>query len=180
MEIDLDELERVLAPDFTAELSSWTQQKLRDRRREVEGLESIVSYARRIVQGRIDLYAAELTEREAGPIQRCLEGVEQTLSGQLSVQSSRIAHLDVSVDVPCAAEVSKLAGVDIEAYTQDRKHASELLGQLRAAEVRLSKERRGLHRIIDDLRSEVVRRYRSGNLKVDDILGSDLEQQNLI
>src|SRR5687768_14302413 len=61
-----ERLDRVLAAEYTTGLSDLSLDELRSRRSECQEIELGLSYARRLVQGRLDIIHAELERRSAG------------------------------------------------------------------------------------------------------------------
>ncbi len=59
-------LDRVLAPDFAADVDGMADVALADHRNDAEQEETDLSYARRLLQGRLDLLRAEATRRASG------------------------------------------------------------------------------------------------------------------
>ncbi|MGN6598202.1 MAG: RsiG family protein [Actinomycetes bacterium] len=60
-------IDRVLAPGFADELGSLSLEELRERRDDATQEEVDLSYARRLLQGRLDLLRAETARRGAAP-----------------------------------------------------------------------------------------------------------------
>jgi len=128
--------------------------RLRDQGRE---LETIVSYARRVLQVRLDL-----AEGPSTPVPERVAEVA-TPEGSSSEVPSRLAAVELTEESVEAAEdyVRSLVG-------GDRSHTLDLLdeqqlesyrGRLREAERSVSTQRRGLHDRLDRLSGELVRRY---------------------
>ncbi|MEX2504960.1 MAG: hypothetical protein WD378_08920, partial [Egicoccus sp.] len=63
------ELERILADDYLDGLQDWPTADLRQARAACEAEEEAVSYARRLMQGRLDILRDELERRDGGDAQ---------------------------------------------------------------------------------------------------------------
>src|SRR4051812_32435932 len=60
-------IDRVLSPGYTDELSTLSSEELHERRHEAEQEEVDLSYARRLLQGRLDLLRSEQQRRREHP-----------------------------------------------------------------------------------------------------------------
>lgn len=174
METDLKRLDAVVDPEFIEGCSTWPMEKLRARRKEAEDLEAAISYARRIVQGRIDVYGLEKPSLSKGPAEDPLPSLKVAISARISSVDARIAYNDVSSGslLPSLGEISALVGMDIEAIPSGPDEVTSVLSGLKAVEKSLSDCRRKLHLVIDALRQQLVLLYQSGELDVDEILGA--------
>jgi hypothetical protein len=128
--------------------------RLRDAGRE---LETIVSYARRVLQVRLDLAA----EPSVLAPERVAEVVAPEASS--SEMPSRLAAVELTEASVEAAEeyVRSLVGGD-RSHTLDLLDDQQLASyrsRLREAERSVSVQRKGLHDRLDRLASELVRRY---------------------
>jgi hypothetical protein len=95
----LDEREREALP-------SWSNEDLRARRAACEGREAAVSYARRVLQGRLDIVRAELERRhEAGESDAAelLASLPGVLAGDHVATDPARARVS-SVTIPAAAD----------------------------------------------------------------------------
>jgi RsiG-like len=59
-------IDKVLDPEFLADLPQWPLEELRRRHTECLEMETEVSYVGRVTQARIDILEAELDRRAAG------------------------------------------------------------------------------------------------------------------
>jgi hypothetical protein len=159
-------LDQALGEDFVADLGSLDIEELRRRRSLAEQEENLLSYERRLLQGRRDLLAFEM-ERRAGREGRTLiEALPDILGGER--RSGRPARQGVLADPEMPEErrrrldliladdvIARLGDVDDE---QLRK----TVGDLEEAEREVSEQRHRLHGVIDTLHEELAVRYRSG------------------
>lgn len=175
MEIDPKRLDAVVDPRFLEGYSSWPMEKLRERRKEAEDLEAAISYARRIVQGRMDVYELDNLLVSNGPTEDPLQGIKVAISERLGRDDTRIAYTDVSNDslIPSLAEISALVGMDIEVVPNGPDEVAAVLNGLKSAEKYLSDHRHKLHLIIDAMRQQLVVLYQRGDLDVDELLGEN-------
>lgn len=168
----LDEQEREALP-------SWTTEQLRSRRAACEGREAAVSYARRVLQGRLDIVRAELERRqEAGDdtAEELLAALPRLLAGDHVATDPARARVS-SVTVPPAAD-ELVARIDADLgettlaslATQDEDRLAEIITTLERHEAELSSTRRALFDSIDALRDELAARYKDGRANVADLL----------
>ncbi|HEY5012794.1 MAG TPA: aerial mycelium formation protein, partial [Acidimicrobiia bacterium] len=59
-------IERLVAPEYSADLSGRELEALREMRAECSAIENAVSYTRRLAQGRFEILSAEQARRESG------------------------------------------------------------------------------------------------------------------
>ena len=147
---------------------------VRRERRMLQQDEDAVSFARRIVHGRLDIARAERERRRTGadPVE-----VEHRLAAVLGAErgggSTRPPRsTDVSLDHPIVLELESLCeAVGFGAVTTlDDESLDAAIAALDEFERRCSALRRDLFDRIDALTAELVRRYRSGEASADSLL----------
>lgn len=171
--IDLDQLITTPAP---ADLTGCSLAELRAIRDHHQDVENGLSYARRMVQGRLDTVATELQRRRDGGasddtlLTRLPEALASHSRGPglprpmpdlepPAWADGLLADADAVLPPSALAEPGDVA--------EDRLAAAAVeLGQL---EQELSRSRHELHRVIDRVQDELVGRYRNG-APVDDLL----------
>ena len=175
----LDDLSRLLAPTYLADVDTRSLDDIRRMRTECQEAEAALSYLRRLIQGRLDIVHAYL-ERPAGSDAPDLSSLIDNLAGILagpgrpagpgrnpvlhSPDTDDMAGLTTELDAILGAdEIGRLGDL-----TEDRLR--ELADRLRDLEQRVSGERRGLHERIDSLQAELVERHKSGRASVDGLL----------
>jgi len=175
----LDDLSRLLAPTYLAEVDTRSLDDIRRMRTECQEAEAALSYLRRLIQGRLDIVHAYL-ERPAGSDAPDLSSLIDNLAGILagpgrpsgpgrnpvlhSPDTDEMAGLTTELDAILGAdEIGRLGELP-----EDRLR--ELADRLRQLEQRVSGERRGLHERIDSLQAELVERHKSGRASVDGLL----------
>jgi hypothetical protein len=168
---DLDELITIPVPDDLAGCSLADLRAIRDHYQDVE---NGVSYARRMVQGRLDTVSVELERRREGGDADLMERLPDALAAHS--RGPGLPRPMPDLEPPAWAD-DLLAPAD-EVLTPSRlAHIAELsdgdldlaASRLGDVERELSRMRQDLHRSIDRVQDELVGRYRSG-APVDDLL----------
>lgn len=172
-------IDRILDPGYLDGLRELPTDELRRRRDECEEEESGVSFARRVLQGRLDILRAEvLRRRDAGQAEA--ETVLAALPDILGAEQSNThpAHARATRflvpptvryhrrDVDQILDEESVAGLQ----TRPLDELREIVERLAAKERELSDRRRALLDRIDALRDELLRRYKSGEAHVADVL----------
>jgi hypothetical protein len=175
-----EQVARILDPAYLDGLDDASTSEVRALRAECEDTEEGISYARRLLQGRLDILRAELLRRdEAG------DGHARTLLGDLTTILTHDQHgtLDPTqaratrLRVPPSAEqherdldriVDQSQLADLEQLTVD--DLAMIIDRLSQHERELSALRRQLFDRIDTLRAELARRYKDGRADVSQIL----------
>ncbi len=171
MHIDLDELITTPAP---ADLSGCTLGELRSIRDQHQDVENGLSYARRIVQGRLDTVGVEMERRSDGAADDLIQRLPDALAAHS--RGPGLPRPMPDLEPPAWAD-DLLAGADAAmppgALTRLSELSDDELGATASAlgdlERELSAARNELHGIIDRVQDELVGRYRSG-ATVDDLL----------
>lgn len=176
--MDQARLDSVLAPEWAADPASLSIDELRVRRAEAQAVEVVLSYQRRVAQGRLDIVAAERQRRAAGDEPWDQERMVARLS-EILAQRARppgVGRLpQLLAPEPAEAETPELdaiAGPGVLASLPELGDAEieKLVSDLAEFEMRCSSLRRALHDRIDLLQAEVVRRYRSGEVSIESLL----------
>jgi hypothetical protein len=175
-------LERILDDSYLDGLERLPTEQLRERRAECEEEERAVSYARRVLQGRLDILRAELLRREEqgdGDAGSLLSRLPDIL-GHDHVATDPLQARATRLDVPAAAEdhERRLDEIVDESRLLALPEASaaeveELISRLAAHEGRLSSVRRSLFDRVDALRDELAARYKDGRATIGELLGSE-------
>lgn len=169
-------IDRVLAPEFVAQLEQVSLDDLRERRREAEQEETDLSYLRRLLQGRLDILRAELARR-AGEETDLVQALPRILADDHSSGPRGLGrHMAAE---PSRADAHRrhvealIADVDLSDPGQhDDASLRRVLSVLEAEEATVSESRRAVQRVMDALTSEVTRRYREGDADPSDLLPS--------
>ena len=173
-------LARILAADYLEGLEQLPVDEVRARRAECQEVETGLSYARRLVQGRLDIIHDELERRATGARSDASELVDRLKEGEMLGGQRRPAGVGrlPTVFAPGGQGDEFLAEIDAAAHEDDLAALPDLSdGAVRALADRLgtlerslSDRRRQLFDRIDTLQAEIVRRYKSGALSPDQLL----------
>ena len=172
MHITVDELITFPEPD---DLSACTLPELRDLRDGYQSVENGYSYARRIVQGRLDTVSVELERRaEHDPDTDLVHRLPSALAAH--TRGPGLPRPGQDLEPPAWAD-DIVAELDRLLTPSQLSHLSDLgdedllqaAEEIGALERSLSAARQDLHRRIDRVQDELVGRYRSG-ASVDDLL----------
>ncbi len=165
-----DEVDRVLADDYLGELSTRPLDEIRAMRDECRTIENKVSFLRRLIQGRLDIVAADLRRRADGGSPVDLGSLIEQLPDILSDKGhgGGPGRLPSGVlppdDDDLTTELDRVAGADVlarlpELADDEVAALAERIGDL---EREVSASRKGLFGRIDTLHEELVRRYKTG------------------
>lgn len=192
-------VDKVLAPEFIADLPSLSLDDVRARRREAEQEDADLSFLRRLLQARIDLVRAELAARAGGSGEHLIAappsgdagdavGDEDDGDAALVARLTKALAGDSShrglgrhlVATPSRVDQHRRAperawsdiGLsDVDART-DEELESALL-RLVEMEAEVSEVRRAVHVVADALSAETGRRYRDGEVDVEATLAGE-------
>lgn len=166
----------LLPEELLADLSGLSTAELRSRRATCEDAEEGVSYARRLLQGRLDLLRAELRRRDEDGVDRLLDALPSILLGddrpsdpmkaratRLRVPPSADAHAAVLDELVDEATLLSPEELDLD-------ELAELVQRISEYERQLSQLRRALFTRIDALRGELATRYKDGRADVGELL----------
>lgn len=178
-------LDRVLAPDFLDDLQEMDLPTLREHRTVAEQEEADLSYARRLIQGRLDLLEAEEARRAGtdgapGEVSHARSDAELVASltdiladprrtdhgmGRFtSVEPSRVGEHRRRAELAVAdPHLSDLTAMDDAQLAAARR-------RLEGLEHELSADRHRVQVAMDACTDEITRRYRDGVVSVDDAL----------
>lgn len=167
----------LVSEEQLADLAALDTTSLRELRARCENAEEGVSYARRVLQGRLDILRAGLVERDDPAVGDLLDALPAILADARpsSVPSqARVARVRVPSDADryTAAVDELLAEPVLEGLEeQPLSEADRLVEVLLELEAALSARRRELFGRIDALRAELAERYKDGRADVRDLLG---------
>ena len=176
--MDQIRLDRALAADFLSGLEAMPVDELRAKKAECTELETATSYLRRLAQGRLDIVADEQRRRRTGegPIQGSdlVESLTDILAGGLRQPGPGRLPATMAPDEAEAdtSELDHIAGAHAlgDLSNLDDAALAALVDDLSAYEAGVSRLRKSLFERIDTLQAELVRRYKSGEAKVDSLL----------
>ncbi len=171
-------VDRVLAPDFTVGLEDLDLDEVRTRRAEADQEETDLSYARRLLQGRVDILRAEQAGRRGdGPmsghpktdaeIAKALASVladdrrqDHGLGRHTVAAPSRIGEHRREAE----RAVADVGGSSTHELSDDELAAA--IAKLTDIESRVSRVRRDVQGVVDALTAEIARRYAAGGIPV--------------
>lgn len=168
--------EELLAEDMLQRLDTLDTPELRRIRAACEAAEEGISYARRLLQGRLDILRARLDERAEPEAGRLLAALPALLADDGHVADPAQARA-TRVRVPAGADRysdlidAVIAEDDLPALDGDDLEGVERVTEaLTAVERELSARRRALFTRIDAVRAELVARYKDGRADVRELL----------
>jgi hypothetical protein len=152
-------IDRVLDPDFVDGIRDLTLEELRHRRADADQEGVDLSYARRLLQGRIDILRAEQQRRRGdGPLAAMprtdaaivaalghILADPPTEGRPLSQGRHALAHADPRRRAPPGGRgaVADVGGSDLDALDDER--LADAIAPLREIETRVSRSRRSVH-----------------------------------
>jgi hypothetical protein len=177
-------IDQILRPGFADAVTSLALPELRARRHLAEQEEVDLSYARRLLQGRLDLLGAERARRAEGGGRstggpRSDEDLARELGAALAADVPRNDHglgRHLQTDPSRVGEhrrAAELAVADLRGSDPTELDDAELAAAMRrlgGLEQAVSENRHLVQTIMDRLTAEVARRYREGEAHVDDVL----------
>jgi hypothetical protein len=157
-------IQRIIAPEFSADLDARDLESLRSMRAECSSIEHAVSYTRRIVQGRFEILTAEQERRASGAsVGDLVADLPRILGddrGRASVPNARHTVADEPlVDIDWGPRGRLVA--DDSLVTLDGISDAELVemcDELGEFERDLSEYRHELHRVLDVIEREIATR----------------------
>lgn len=169
-----DDVERVVADDWLGDLPSKPIEDIRAMRDECRVIEDTVSYLRRLIQGRLDIVAADLRRRAEGGSPVDLGTLIEQLPDILSDKGSTggPGRLPTGVMLPddesLTVELDRVAGPDVLGDLPDLGDdaVADLATRIGELERQVSASRRSLFGRIDALNGELARRYGTGEADV--------------
>lgn len=178
-------IDRVLSPGYSDDLAGLSPDELRDRRHIAEQEEVDLSYARRLLQGRLDLLRSEQAARrgEIGhtpePGERTDEEIVRDIVAALGDEGPRQdhglgRHLDLEPSrVGEHRRAAELAVADprvSDAHELPDEDLAEAIVRIADLEHAVSLNRQRVQQVTDALTEEVARRFREGELSVGESL----------
>jgi hypothetical protein len=174
-------IDRILDDAYLDGLSERSTDDIRRMRDECEEEESGLSYARRILQGRLDIVRAEVVRRrdagnhEAGPVLDRLPSILGDASHTSEPAHARAPRFLVPPSaIRGRRDLDRVADEDNLSDLPGRsmQELTDLVDSLAEREHDLSTRRRSLLDRIDRLQDELIQRYKTGAADVSDVLAS--------
>jgi hypothetical protein len=171
-------IDRVLSPDYVADLDQLDLAEVRARRDDAAQEETDLSYLRRMLHGRIDIVKAELKRRAEGGTAPVVDQLAQILADNAvgpATGSGRHQSLEPSRAEAHRRHVEALVSdadlSDVGSLPDDRLDLA--LRTYTAEEASVSQRRREVQAVMDLLNDEIGSRYRVGRASVDDLLAAE-------
>ena len=157
------------------DVSNLSMDELRARRNELQAQEDAVSFVRRMAQGRLDIARDEQRRRTSGESASSdiTGGITRVFSTERGSGSNRPPRDTlVAADHQLVTELEELCVESGFGSLRDLDDAEleSCCQRIAEFERRVSGQRRDLFARIDELSSELVRRYREGSSSVDTLL----------
>lgn len=173
-------IETILSPDYVEDLESLPMTEVRSRRDESQEAADVLSYLRRLVQGRLDIVHADIERRLGGEPGDLAALVERLEKGEILGESPRAggfgrlpatfgpAEADgwISQELDQVIPAHRLASLPDLSDEEIRQTADQLV----ELEHKVSEQRNRLHEVANRLQEEIVRRYKSGEASIDSLL----------
>jgi len=172
-------IDRVLAPDYVADLRKLDLTEVRARRDDAAQEETDLSYLRRLLHGRIDIVKAEQRRRveggSASVVERLVEILADNAVGPAPAGSGRHHPLEPSRAEAHRRHVEALVSdADLSDVTSLPDERLDLaLRTYVAEEASVSQRRREVQQVVDALNDEIAGRYRAGSASVDQLLAAE-------
>lgn len=172
-------MERVADPTYLDGLGDIAIERLREMRDECREGEMELSFERRLCQARIDILSAELDRRAGrgeGDLMSRLPAILATETGEGSATlPSRAPDFSVprNADVP-RRRVEEIVGEQTlsKLSTIPTEEVEAIVASLEEWETGVSARRKVVQEVMDKVQSEVVRRYKTGEVDPAGSIGS--------
>jgi hypothetical protein len=171
-------IDKVLAEDYLADITSLSLAEVRTLRDEADQEETDLSYLRRLLQGRVDLVAAEVRQRGMGEESELIGKLPKILADESPRQQAfglgrHHATEPTNAGANRRAE-EKLAAADVtDLSSRTDDELRQLLELLRKQERDVSDTRRRVQGVFDAASAEMTRRYRDGEADVNALLAEE-------
>ncbi|MGN6475333.1 MAG: RsiG family protein [Mycobacteriales bacterium] len=172
-------IDRLLAPAYLAGLTERPIEDIREMRHDAEQEETNLSYLRRLIQGRVDILRAELARRNGEGPPSLVDALPEILADNrapahglgrhAAVEPSDIDEHHRYVDGLVSDEDLSDPG-NLDLGTLER-----MLDVLDREEAEVSRRRRSVQAVMDELTAELGRRYKDGVADVADLLHAERE-----
>jgi len=162
-------VDRIIEPTYVEGLTELSMEDLRSMRDECAEGETEVSFERRLCQARIDILSAELDQRAGKATGDLISRLPQILAegrgGSPGVLPNRAPNLSIprNTDIP-RRRVEEIVGEQTLARLSQvpSEEIKKIIESLAEHEKTLSGKRKRVHEVLDEVQSEIVRRYTSG------------------
>lgn len=161
-------IDRIVDPSYVEGMQAMPIEEIRRRKDECETLEVEISYARRLIQGKLDILRAgaeKIADGESLGVTSMVEDLPGILSEGVGGAASRLPRILAPANADNQRrEVERLASSNdlarLEELTQPE--IGEIVDRLTEAERETSQRRRRVQGVMDQFTAELIRRYREG------------------
>ena len=170
-------IDRVLAPGYIDGVETLDLEELRVRRADADQEEVDLSYARRLLQGRLDILRAEQACRRgdgdpSSSRARTSRSSPPSRASSATSSARRVVSAGTSRRRPLAGSASTAARRSAPSPTSavptrrglDDVALAEAIANLADIESRISRSRRQVQAVVDLLTEEIARRYQAGEV----------------
>jgi hypothetical protein len=170
-------IDRVTATDFLDGIGERSPAELRRLRDDCREEETRLSYTRRLLQGRLDIARAEIQRRASGGGD-LLSALPAILAD--APTQRRDAHV-APVYAPSGSDSRRSGDALLDDASLGRlpdlddEELATLVGRLGEEERNVSRLRRTVLDHLDRLQAELIRRYQSGDVAVDEIVSAAVQ-----
>jgi hypothetical protein len=172
MAVSKRRIDRILETKYLEDLPSRSTDEIRAMRAECAEEESVFSYERRLLHGRLAILRKELDRRAGHEQTSIIADLPQILADERGASRGSFPAQDPNLTFQPSRRVSKILDDDVLARLADlsddevRTHINEL----DECETEVSATRRKLLDVVDILNHEIARRYQSGEANPSDVL----------
>jgi hypothetical protein len=171
-------IDKVLASNYLDGLDALPLAEIRSLRDDAGQEETDLSYLRRLLQGRMDIVAAELARRAGGDPAGIVGELPRILADAPRAESRGMGRHQVvepSNTGSTRRAEEQIAAMDVTDLTSyDDAEVQALLDGLRTTEADISACRRAVQGVYDAASAEITKRYRDGRADVGDLLREDV------
>ncbi|HEU5003029.1 MAG TPA: hypothetical protein VFW71_09650 [Actinomycetota bacterium] len=161
-------IDRIVDPTYVEGLQAMPVEEIRRRKDECEALEAEISYARRLIQGKLDILRAgaeKMADGESLGVTEMVEDLPGILSEGVGGAAGRLPRILAPANADNQRrEVERVASTAdlarLEELTSDE--IGDMVERLTEAERETSQRRRRVQGVMDQFTAELVRRYREG------------------
>jgi hypothetical protein len=164
----------MLDPDYLTDLQTAALAELRDRRRMADEVETELSFYRRLLHGRIDLLAFELSRRTGEETRSLIEALPEVLGAgeRAGGQQHRVPQV-LAPDLPEERRRHIDRVLDDDFLSRLPECAAEELSDIQAVltdtEQEISTSRKAVQNVFDSIQAEIMRRYKEGQVDPDEL-----------
>lgn len=169
---------RISAPNFARDVRALPLTELRGLRSECAAVEAQLSFARRMIQGRLDIVQAERHRRTSGlppsNLAELVAALPEMLAGKVQSAGSGFRSRDIGdnedprleIELDSILDATSLVGLPASSDND----IADIADRLVLLERDVSDRRRSALEAFDALSAEVIRRFRDGEVSVESIL----------